>query len=203
MNTIQLAGASKNVSGEVFYKLSRMYAVLARFCDAIAPIEMYIALDPAKRRTPQTAKIIADYAEKGNCESRYAIGAARVPFAGAADVRTLTVIVNGVPGNLILDTGATFVSITSQFASRARISTEPGNQLTMKTAGGSALAEIGYANSVAVGKAEASGVVVAVHRNADNPFGNRVDGLLGMSFLSRFNMTLSPNAIELRAIALR
>jgi aspartyl protease family protein len=73
----------------------------------------------------------------------------------------------------------------------------------MKTAGGSALAEIGYANSVAVGKAEASGVVVAVHRNADNPFGNRVDGLLGMSFLSRFNMTLSPNAIELRAIALR
>jgi tetratricopeptide (TPR) repeat protein len=36
-----------------------------------------------------------------------------------------------------------------------------------------------------------------------NPFGNRVDGLLGMSFLSRFNVTLSPTAIELTAIPLR
>jgi aspartyl protease family protein len=73
----------------------------------------------------------------------------------------------------------------------------------MKTVGGRTLADIGYANSVSVGKAEALGVVVAVHRNDDNPFGNRIDGLLGMSFLSRFNMTLSPNAIELTAIALR
>jgi len=203
MNTIQLAGASKNVSAEVFYKLSRMYAALARFCDAITPIEMYIALDPANRRTPQTARIIADYAEKGNCDKRYAKGAARVPLAGTADVRTLTVTVNGVSGNLILDTGATFVSITPQFAAKAKISTEPGNQLSMKTAGGRVLAEIGYANSVGVGKAEASGVVVAVHRAADNPFGDGIDGLLGMSFLSRFNVTLSPSAIDLKAAVLR
>jgi aspartyl protease family protein len=203
MNSIQLVSDPKNVNGDVFYKLSRTYAALARYCDAITPIEMYISLDPADRRTPQTTKIIADYAEKGDCDKHYATGTARVPFADTANVRTLTVIVNGVAGNLILDTGATLVSITSQFASKARVSTEPGNQLTMKTVGGRALAEIGYANSISVGKAEALGVVVAVHRNADNPFDNRIDGLLGMSFLSRFNITLSPNAVELTAIALR
>lgn len=203
MNSVQLMGNPKTIPGYVFYQWSRTYAALDRYCDAITPIEMYISLDPANRRTPQTVKIISDYAEKGNCNNRYATGAARVSFAGTSDVRTLTVVVNGVVGTLILDTGATFVSITSQFAFKARVATEPGNQVIMKTVGGKALAEIGYANSVSVGKAEALGVITAVLRDDSNPFGNRVDGLLGMSFLSRFNVKLSPTAIELTAIPLR
>ena len=162
---------------------------------------MYVSLDPIHRRTPQTTKIIAEYAEQGNCDTRYAVGSARVPFASTADVRTLTVLLNGVAGNLIFDTGATFVSISSDFASRAKVATEPGSQLTLKAVGGAAFAEIGYADSIRVGKAEALGVTVAVHQG--NPFGNRVDGLLGMSFLSRFTVTLSPTGIELTAIPLR
>jgi aspartyl protease family protein len=71
----------------------------------------------------------------------------------------------------------------------------------MRGVGGAVFAEIGYANSIRVGKAEALGVTVAVHRG--NPFGTRVDGLLGMSFLSRFYVTLSPTGIELTAIPLR
>jgi tetratricopeptide (TPR) repeat protein len=203
MNTVELFGDPKTIFGDVFYKWSRTYAALGRYCDAISPIETYVSLDPPNRRTPQTVKIISDYAEKGNCNNRYGTGAARVSFAGTSDVRTLTVAVNGVAGNLILDTGATFVSITSQFARKAKVATEPGNQVIMKTVGGKALAEIGYAKSVSVGKAEALGVVTAVHRDDSNPFGNRVDGLLGMSFLSRFNIRLSPTAIELTAIPLR
>jgi tetratricopeptide (TPR) repeat protein len=203
MNTVQLFGDPKIIFGDVFYKWSRTYAALGRYCDAISPIEMYISLDPANRRTPQTVKIISDYAEEGSCDRRYATGTTRVLFVGGSAVRTLTVIVNGVAGNLILDTGATFVSITSQFALKAKVATEPGNQVIMKTVGGKTLAEIGYASSVSVGKAEAKGVVTAVHREDSNPFGNRVDGLLGMSFLSRFNMKLSPTAIELSAIGLR
>jgi aspartyl protease family protein len=203
MNTVELFGNPKTIFGDVFYKWSRTYAALGRYCDAISPIEMYVSLDPPNRRTPQTVKIISDYAEKGNCNTRYATGTARVSFAGTSDVRTLTVVVNGVAGNFILDTGATSVSITSQFARKAKVATEPGNQVIMKTVGGKELAEIGYANSVRVGKAEALGVVTAVLRDDTNPFGNRVDGLLGMSFLSRFNIKLSPTAIELMAIPLR
>jgi clan AA aspartic protease (TIGR02281 family) len=201
--TVQLFGDPKIIFGDVFYKWSRTYAALGRYCDAISPIEMYVSLDPANRRTPQITKIISDYAEQGSCDKRYAAGTTRVPFVGGSAVRTLTVVVNGVAGNLILDTGATFVSITSQFAFKAKVATEPGNQVIMKTVGGKALAEIGYANSVSVGKAEAKGVITAVHRDDSNPFGNRVDGLLGMSFLSRFNIKLSPTAIELTAIPLR
>jgi aspartyl protease family protein len=203
INTIQLAGDLKNINGDVFYKLSRTYEALGRPCDAITPLETYISLEPVKRRTPQISKIISEYAAKGNCDDRYAIGTARVPFAGSSDVRILPVVINGVEGNFVLDTGATFVSITSRFAAKARVVTESENQVIMKTVGGKLLAEIGYADSISIGKAEASGVVVAVNRGVENPFGSRVDGLLGMSFLSRFNVTLSPNALELAAIRLR
>jgi aspartyl protease family protein len=201
MNTIELVSNPKNEGGHFFYEWSLIYAALGRYCDAITPIEMYVSLDPIHRRTPQTTKVIAGYAEQGNCDTRYAVGSARVAFVGTAGVRTLTVLLNGAAGNLIFDTGATFVTITSDFASRGKVATEPGSQLTLKAVGGVALAEVGYADSIRVGKAEALGVTVAIHRG--NPFGNRVDGLLGMSFLSRFYVTLSPTGIELKAIPLR
>src|SRR5262249_12735086 len=203
MNAIQLAGDPKHLVGDVFYKWAQSYAALGRYCDAISPIEIYISLDPAKRRTSQTTKIISEYAEKGNCDKRYATGTARVPFAVGSNIRTLSVVVNNVAGTLILDTGATFVTITSQFAIKAKISTESGNQVIMKTVGGKALADIGHANSVSVGKAEALDVITAVLRDDSNPFGSGIDGLLGMSFLSRFNVKLSPTVVELNAIALR
>jgi clan AA aspartic protease (TIGR02281 family) len=203
INTAQLVADPKHINGDVFYDASRMYAKLGRYCDAITPIETYISLDPANRRTPQTTSIISEYADQGKCDRQYASGTARVPILGATGVHSLTVVVNGVAGNLILDTGATFVSVTPQFASKARIDTEPDNQVIMKTVGGTALADIGYAAKIAVGKAEASGVVVAVHRGSAKPFGDGLDGLLGMSFLARFQLNISPTAIELTPIPLR
>jgi tetratricopeptide (TPR) repeat protein len=203
INSIQLVGDLKDVSGDAFYKLSRVYAALGRPCDAITPLETYISLEPAKRRTPQVAKIIADYAKTGNCDAHYARGTARMPFVGASDVHTLSVVINGILGNFLLDTGATFVTVRSQFAARAKVSIESGNQVSMKTVGGRAVADIGYANSVSVGDAKASGVVIAVHQGDDNPFGDQLDGLLGMSFLSRFKLNVSPMGIELAAIPLR
>jgi predicted aspartyl protease len=104
---------------------------------------------------------------------------------------------------MILDTGATFVSITSRFAAKARVTTQPGNQVIMKTVGGKALADIGYASSISAGKAVASGVTTAVMPDDGDPFGKGVDGLLGMSFLSRFNVRLSPTGVEMTATPLR
>jgi predicted aspartyl protease len=203
MNTVQLIGDPKAVFGDVFYKWAQTYAALGRYCDVISPIEMYISLDPAKRRTPQTTKIISDYAEKGDCEKRYATGTARVPFAVRSGVRTLNVVVNNIAGTMILDTGATFVTITSRFAAKARVIAESGNQVMMKTVGGKAFADIAYANSISAGKAVAFGVTTAVMQDDGDPFGKGVDGLLGMSFLSRFNVRLSPTGVEMAATSLR
>jgi tetratricopeptide (TPR) repeat protein len=56
LNTIQLAGDPARLSGDVFFNTSRMYARLGRYCDAITPMETYISLDPANRRTPRRPK---------------------------------------------------------------------------------------------------------------------------------------------------
>jgi aspartyl protease family protein len=203
INAMQLAAEPQSVIGDAFYNISRMYAALGRHCDAITPIETYISLDPAERRNPQTMKIIAEYAEKGHCDAHYAQGSARVPFIGGFGVHTLSVSVNGVTGNFLLDTGASYVSVTSGFAAKSRVSIENGNLMLMKTVGGSSVADVGYATSVAVGGAEAFGVVVAVMPPGADPFGNRMDGLLGMSFLARFRVSLSQNGVELAPIPLR
>ena len=111
LNTIQLDNDPKDLVGDVFFNASRMYAGLGRLCDAIMPMETYISFDPVSRRNPRTTKIIADYAEKGNCDTGYATGAARIAISGQSNVHLLRVFVSSVGGNFILDTGATFVAV--------------------------------------------------------------------------------------------
>jgi hypothetical protein len=43
-------------------------------------------------------------------------------------------------------------------------------------------------------------VTIAVIQDSRDPFGARIDGLLGMSFLARFNTRISPNGIELTTV---
>jgi aspartyl protease family protein len=203
MNTLSLFRTLRDVDAEVFYKLSQVYEKLDRPCDAITPLDMYVSLDPSRRRTMQIGEIIKKYAVKGGCEARYANGVARVTFAPGQTVHMVAAQINGVTGNFIFDTGASFVSVTSQFATKAGIESEKANQVRMQTASGQITMEIGYAKSIRVGNAEASGVIAAVDRNTGDPFGPRVDGLLGMSFLSRFNVNLKPSEIELTAIQLK
>lgn len=206
INSIQLLGEPDRVAISNFYDVSRMYAALNRYCDAITPIETFISFDPANRRTTQSTKLIAEYVERGSCDARYANGSARVSrlaFPGMTGLNTLAVVVNGTPGNFLLDTGATYVAVTADFASKAGLKLEAGTQLAIKTVGGSAFADLGYASTISVGKAQAQGVPVAVIRGSPDPFGARLDGLLGMSFLARFTVNVSQNAVELTAIPLR
>jgi clan AA aspartic protease (TIGR02281 family) len=202
MNSIELVDDLQSVVGDAFYKLARTYDKLGRPCDAIAPIELYVSLDPAHRRTPQSSKLISDYADKGRCDSQHANGATRIAFAAGSDVHLVPVVINGVTGNFIVDTGASFVAVTTQFAAKAKITADTGGQLTIQTAGGKVLVALGHAGSIAVGRTEAANVIVAISHNVETPFGPRIDGLLGMSFLSRFNVSLKPNGMELTANSL-
>jgi len=206
INSIQLLGEPASISIDNFYDISRMYAASNRYCDAITPIETYISFDPANRRTTQYTQLIAEYAQKGNCDVQFASGSAvvsRLAISGAPGANTLPVVVNGTPGNFLLDTGATFVAVTPEFAAKAKLKIETGTQLPIKTVGGNASADLGYAQTVSVAKAEAQGVPVAVVRGAVDPFGTHLDGLLGMSFLARFKVSLSQNTIEFTAIPLQ
>jgi len=100
---------------------------------------------------------------------------------------------------MVVDTGASIVSITPSFASRAKIATDEKNMMTANVVGGTIQAAPGYAAVVQVGKTRASDVPVAVSVGRDSAYGRDIDGLLGMTFLARYIFTVSGGTLELRA----
>jgi aspartyl protease family protein len=198
--SLQLSGTPSRVAGFVFYDISRMYAALGRFCDAITPVETFVAFDPGARRTRQSISMIAEYSRKGGCGIEYARGSAQIPFRGVDGVQTLTARVNGATGTFIVDSGATYLTVTTAFSERAKITPGTTVRLPMKTVGGTVQAILGTAGAVAVGNAEARSVTIAVIQDSRDPFGARIDGLLGMSFLARFSTRIGPKGIELTAV---
>ena len=119
------------------------------------------------------------------------------PLRGQSVV-TVKVEINGVRGLFILDTGATYVAMKSNFADRAKIAQVGADDITMATANGLARAKLAKADKVTLGKLAATNVPVAIQNTDAKSYGAGIDGLLGMSFLSRFEVQMSNGSIEVR-----
>lgn len=90
---------------------------------------------------------------------------------------------------LILDTGASMTVLSTQVAIDLGILGTTENELmTVNTAGGQVQVNVNYLSSLTVGSAQAYDVGVAIHDLPDMP--SRIEGLLGMSFLKHFLVTL-------------
>ncbi len=88
---------------------------------------------------------------------------------------------------LMVDTGASTLLISRTTADRAGIRLEP-DPVVMRLADGSERSmRVGMADWVQVGTARAATVPAAV---TDLPLGEGIDGLLGMSFLGRFDVSI-------------
>jgi clan AA aspartic protease (TIGR02281 family) len=101
-------------------------------------------------------------------------------------VITTTAEVNGIKGRFIVDTGASFVSLTPDFAKKVKVTPVRAGPLAMRTANGMVTTTLAAAASIRLGGVSASTVPLVV---IDKPLGNGIDGLLGMPFLSRFEIT--------------
>ena len=90
---------------------------------------------------------------------------------------------------LIVDTGASMTVLSTQAAIDLGILGTTDNELlTVNTAGGSVQVNMNYLSSLTVGTAQATNVAVAIHDLPDIP--EHIEGLLGMSFLKNFLVTL-------------
>ena len=101
---------------------------------------------------------------------------------------TAKVMINSVPGIFIVDTGASFVSLSKEFAERAKLPLSGNYSIRMQTANGIAMAQRSSISKVQIGRISAEGVA-AVVMAAGEDAGEDIDGLLGRSFLSRFDVT--------------
>jgi len=97
-------------------------------------------------------------------------------------------IVNGQPsGYFILDTGATFTSISRQAASTLGIASR-GGIVNLATASGVIQAPLALLDEVDVAGARAQHVPAVIHDLPNAP--PSIVGLLGLSFLERFRVSL-------------
>ncbi|MDR3461172.1 MAG: retropepsin-like aspartic protease [Beijerinckiaceae bacterium] len=175
----------------VFTEMAEAYAADHRYCEAIGPLELYVSLDPATRDVPKIKKLIEDYSKQGKCTD-FAKGGDSFPIVGTGLI-PVRVSINGVMGNFLLDTGASFVTVTSGFAQRAGLSTTNSTITRSMTANGAVFDKIATARMITVGHARAHDVPVLVQ---DRPLDGQ-DGLLGRSFLTRFDVKISASRWEL------
>ena len=192
---IRLLPDTKSIVSDVFTRMSDSYEKLDRPCEAIGPLQTYIALDSEKRSTPPLLKRIAALAAKRDCARVYAKGQARIPRRSNG-VSTTNVEINGVEGKFVVDTGASFVTLSRDFAGRAKPRMLLTDSVEIQTANGTTSAALASLDSVKLAGLSASAVPAVI---ASKSLGDNIDGLLGMSFLSRFTVVIEDREIQLKA----
>ena len=106
--------------------------------------------------------MISSYMKKGGCPVATAGREEIFPKPRRNDVVTLPVTINGVRGNFILDTGATFVSLKSSFAQKAEVLVDHDSVIRLNTANGIAEGKRGRAKTIQLRTLQASDVPVVV-----------------------------------------
>lgn len=113
-----------------------------------------------------------------------------VPVRRAGSLLMVATTVNGTrQAVLILDTGASHTILSPDVAFDLGLLGDPEGQLvTLKTAGGPVQAEVVRVASIRIGDAEVENTYAAIYELPDSPPG--IDGLLGLTFLRQFQVTL-------------
>lgn len=198
--SIELFGNKSQISSSVYLALARAHEKLGQFCEAVGPIETWVALDPSSNDTTQTRAIIANYIRQGQCANgvsgKTEVFAART----GANVTVVQASINGVRGNFIIDTGATAVAVTKSFADKAKVVLDAKSSVLISTANGISTAQRGNASKIELRSLKAANVQVLVQADTKAAFGEKIDGLLGMSFLSRFNLAMDAHTVKISAL---
>jgi clan AA aspartic protease (TIGR02281 family) len=120
-----------------------------------------------------------------------------VPVKRAGRSLTVQARLNGThSARLIVDTGADITILSHEVARDLGVTpTSSSPTVTLNTVGGSVRADVVRLGTIAVGSAEVRNVPVAVHTLPDAP--PEVDGLLGLTFLDKFLVTLDAQKGEL------
>ncbi len=198
ITTINLANNKGRVRSTVFINQAEMYDKLGRVCEAITPIQTWVSLDPVSRNSVKAKALIQDYAKRGDCDAQYANGTATFPVSNIRRI-LVTATINGTKGNFLLDTGASYVSISKNFADKAKITSNARNVVRLQTANGIVPGQSVLLNDVSVKEARASNITAVIMGDKNRGFGPGIDGLLGLSFLARFELKVSSTSWSIQA----
>lgn len=130
------------------------------------------------------------YSQEDEYQDSQPAGEITVPLTKIGGSLIVNVMLNQErPAQLIVDTGASMTVLSTKAAIDLGIlGTTDTELLTVHTAGGSVQVNMNYLSTLTVGTAQATNVAVAIHDLPDIP--EHIEGLLGMSFLKHFLVTL-------------
>jgi predicted aspartyl protease len=131
---------------------------------------------------------------KGGCAKLEGKGRASIAVKPNAPTIPVKATVNGKKGSFLLAERSAFVTLSQKFAQRAGL--EGGADVDPVLVFGELLAaKVTTAKNVAVGKAKAPDVRVAIVEELPGD----VDGVIGLSYLWRFSVEKKPKAVVLKA----
>lgn len=197
---LELFANKATISSIGYEGLARSYDKLGRYCDAALALEGWIAANPARNETARARGMISTYENKGSCAVDTKMDDT-FPVQRRGNIVLINATINGLKGRFILDTGATFVSIKRSFAEKAKIDIEEGSVVQLSTANGLTEGKRGRAKTVQLKTVKSSDVAVVIQTDQKGTYGTDIDGLLGMSFLSRFNVTMSRDTVRISSRA--
>lgn len=162
---------------------------LGRHCDAIFPIEQYRHYHPKWRDDARIKARIERYIREGKCDVG-AEGRAVIRFDPNTGGVKARVKVNGKEGTFLVDTGASYLTLSKRFADQLGVLPTQQRTILLKSATGVHAAHLSVVDLVEVKGTRSKGVQAKRVDAAimDNLLDDDIDGLLGLSFLSRFDL---------------
>jgi clan AA aspartic protease (TIGR02281 family) len=165
---------------DVPLRMADLHERLGRPCDGIGPLTQLAFQHPeaaaaATQRVSRLSKLPA-------CAAQAGTGEAAIPYKPGSTHVPVRVSINGsAPTAFLLDTGASLVALPTALARRLGLPYESWPTAVVMTAGGVRTAYRGVCDEVSVGpvRARRVGCLVTPDLGA---------GLLGLSFLSRFDL---------------
>ena len=171
------------------FHLASLYQRIGKPCEGIQPLSNFIFEHP---EIPSNAdQLISNLYQNPICADLKGTGKANIKINKNGGAIFSQVKINGtLTGKFIVDTGASLVTLTTKFADKLGLPYQQWKSDILYTANGSTIVKIGRLDSVSLQGISAKNVEVAIIENKNN---DGTDGLLGLSFLSRFNMKMEAN----------
>jgi clan AA aspartic protease (TIGR02281 family) len=153
-------------------------------------LQMTLLLQPDE---PLARRIRHELASLTTLEGGVVTGETLVSMESARGVWIVPATVNGVRGRFLFDTGSSVVVLSPEFAATIGARPRGGEVLELETLGGRTKAAWASVASLRVGGAEVRNADVVIHAP-----GGDIDGILGNTFLSRWDVAVDPDRRILR-----
>ncbi len=141
--------------------------------------------------------LLADLRRRGHCDR--SSGAEKVELRFPPQARALIVDakINDTFGRFVVDTGASSVVVTYEFADRSGLPRNQRQTMTVNTANGPIQTFVSQADSITLGGLTTGRVFVTIQSPNASGFGPGIDGLLGLSYLGNFDFRLGDGLLTL------